>query len=243
MLTTQEIFFYTAIPIFTFLAGGIAGVFKKPNAVFRSIILHFAAGVIFSVVAVEILPDVIERHQPIYVAIGFIVGTVLMLLIKQFAEKEENTEKTTPLIPKVPLAFIVAIGVDILIDGLLLGIGFSTGSKAGILLAFALALEMLSMGVTVATELKTERIPTKTSIFHILLLSGLFLVSALLGATLLKHLPSSYMELVLSFGLSSLLYLVTEELLVEAHEEEDKPLYTATFFIGFLIFLLLAMIV
>jgi ZIP family zinc transporter len=38
------------------------------------------------------------------------------------------------------------------------------------------------------------------------------------------------------------MYLVTEELLVEAHKEPETPLATGMFFIGFLIFLLLGMV-
>ena len=38
----------------------------------------------------------------------------------------------------------------------------------------------------------------------------------------------------LAFGAAALLYLVTEELLVEAHEVPDTPLLTAMFFVGFL---------
>lgn len=38
----------------------------------------------------------------------------------------------------------------------------------------------------------------------------------------------------LAFGAAALLYLVTEELLVEAHEGQETPLLTALFFIGFL---------
>ena len=38
----------------------------------------------------------------------------------------------------------------------------------------------------------------------------------------------------------ALLYLVTEELLTEAHETEDTPLLTATFFAGFLLILVLS---
>lgn len=38
----------------------------------------------------------------------------------------------------------------------------------------------------------------------------------------------------LSFGLIALLYLVTEELLVEAHEKPDSSLISAMFFVGFL---------
>lgn len=194
-------------------------------------------------VAVELLPDVVEKHQPIYVVIGFVLGTLTMLFVKEFAEKDENKHKTINAIPKIPIAFLVAIGVDVFIDGLLLGIGFAPGDKAGMLLAFAKALEMFSMGMATAIEMTNEGVKKSTAITHITLLSSLFIVSAILGGTLLQHLEGRWMELVLSFGLSALIYLVTEELLVEAHSEEDKPLYTATFFLGFLIFLVLGMVV
>ena len=38
----------------------------------------------------------------------------------------------------------------------------------------------------------------------------------------------------LSFGAAALLFLVTEELLIEAHEVEQTPFITAAFFAGFL---------
>lgn len=241
--TLITILLYTCIPLFTFVTGGFIATYFKPNATFRSIILHFAAGVVFSVVAVELLPDIVHRHEPIYVIIGFLVGTGLMLYIKDFTEKDENKHKTIEAIPKIPVSFLVAIGVDILIDGFLLGIGFASGTKAGLLLTLALALEMFSMGMAVASELANEGIPKQKSLFHIVALSSLFLVSATLGGTLLQNLTNNWMEVVLSFGLSALLFLVTEELLVEAHSETDKPMYTATFFIGFLLFLVLGMVV
>jgi ZIP family zinc transporter len=50
------------------------------------------------------------------------------------------------------------------------------------------------------------------------------------------------MELVLSFGLAALLFLVVEELLVEAHEVPETPLITSTFFAGFLLFLVLGIV-
>jgi ZIP family zinc transporter len=66
-------------------------------------------------------------------------------------------------------------------------------------------------------------------------------VAAMGGATLLSRLSGEWLELVLSFGLAALLFLVTEELLTEAHEEEETPLLTLAFFGGFLLFLLLGM--
>lgn len=46
---------------------------------------------------------------------------------------------------------------------------------------------------------------------------------------------------VLSFGCAALLYLVTEELLVDAHEVPETTTATIMFFAGFRIFLLLGM--
>jgi ZIP family zinc transporter len=50
------------------------------------------------------------------------------------------------------------------------------------------------------------------------------------------------MEAVLAFAAASFLYLVTEELLKEAHEVREAPWMTALFFAGFIGLLLLDMV-
>ncbi len=42
------------------------------------------------------------------------------------------------------------------------------------------------------------------------------------------------LEIVLSFGAAALPYLVTEELLVKAHEVKETPWITSAFFPGFI---------
>ncbi|HNP24880.1 MAG TPA: hypothetical protein PKM63_22665 [Panacibacter sp.] len=238
----QRIILFSLIPVFTMIGGGIVAVYKKPNGNIRSSILHFAAGVVFSVVAVELLPDIVRQHKPLQVVIGFALGLVAMLLIKKFAETKKEKEL---MVAKniLPLGLLVGIAVDIVIDGLLLGIGFSAGSKEGMLLAVALSVELLSLGMATATELGQNNLSRQKSITVILLLSCIFFGSAVLGATLLHNLSESAMEIVLSFGLSALLFLVTEELLMEAHEEKETVWHTSAFFVGFLLFLILGMLV
>ena len=141
------------------------------------------------------------------------------------------------------MSLLVAIGVDIFIDGLLLGIGFSAGVNTGMLLAVALAIELLSLGMATATELGDNNVSKRNAIKIIALLSLVFFISAVLGATLLHNLSDSAMEIVLSFGLSALLFLVTEELLTEAHEEKETVWHTSAFFVGFLLFLILGIVV
>ena len=62
------------------------------------------------------------------------------------------------------------------------------------------------------------------------------------GAALLGGLSGAGRELMLSFGASALLYLVTEELLVEAHEEPETAALTGAFFLGFVVLLVVEMI-
>lgn len=236
-----KIVLFSLIPVFTMILGGIFAIYKKPNGNIRSLILHFAAGVVFSVVAVELLPDIIREHKPAQVIIGFTIGLLTMLLTKRFTEGKE-LDQSIPVINKLPVSLLVAIGVDIFIDGLLLGIGFSAGNKEGILLAIALSVELLSLGMATATELGENTLGKAKSIIVISLLASIFFISAVLGATLLHNLSDSAMEIVLSFGLSALLFLVTEELLKEAHEEKETVWHTSAFFIGFLLFLVLGMI-
>lgn len=238
----QKIILFSLIPVFTMVVSGIIATYKKPNGNLRSLFLHFAAGIVFSVVAVEILPDVVKEHKPFQVVIGFVLGLITMLLIKHLAEDKQK-EKSETSQKTIPMSLLMGIGVDIFIDGLLLGIGFSAGETTGVLLAIALAVELISLGIATATELGNNGLSKDKSIGIIVGLSLVFFISAVLGATLLHNLSDSAMEIVLSFGLSALLFLVTEELLTEAHEEKETVWHTSTFFLGFLIFLILGMIV
>lgn len=187
------------------------------------------------------LPDIIKNHKPIEVAIGFSLGIITMLAVKFFAEKFEEKQEGKQTKNNLPIGLLVALGIDLLIDGLLLGVGFAAGNTEGILLSMALALETFSLGLAVVLAFGKSNV-SKTSKLLILLILGLiFFVGAIIGITILSNLSQELLELVLSFGLAALLFLVTEELLTEAHEEKEILLQTSMFFVGFLIFLLIGM--
>lgn len=236
----EKILLLALIPVFTMVVGGFLALYFKINSSWRSAILHFAAGVVFSVVAVELLPDIVERHSPVQVIIGFSLGIAAMLLIKKISEPKDNDT-----IKKDTFSFniIFAIGIDIIIDGILLGIGFSAGINEGILLSIALSIELLSLGMAIVVTLKQVKASNVLIYFIIGTFSFVFFLAAIEGALLLHNLQDKAMEIVLSFALSALLFLVTEELLTEAHEEKETVWHTASFFFGFLLFLILGMLV
>ena len=241
MTTVSEVYLYALIPVISILLGGVAGLFTRTSGAFRSSVLHFAAGVVFSVVAVELLPDIIKNHKPIEVAIGFSLGIITMLVVKFFAEKFESREEQRK--NALPMGLLIALGIDLAIDGLLLGVGFAAGKTEGVLLSVALALETFSLGLAVVLACIDVKLTKQKNIIILLILGLIFFAGAIVGITLLSGLSQEWLELVLSFGLAALLFLVTEELLTEAHEDKETLLQTAMFFVGFLIFLLIGMLV
>jgi zinc transporter, ZIP family len=228
------------LPVIAAIIGATIAAFRRPGPVMRSHIQHLAAGVVFSVVAVEILPDVVHRQHPWLLVIGFSLGVALMLGLEWFAARAEGhgSGKETSSSHAVLFA---SLGIDVFLDGLLIAISFNAGAKAGQLLTFALAVELLSTGLALsatlgASGMKPARIVvTSTAVF------SLIVAGATAGALLTPLLTGMLLDLILSFGLAALLFLVVEQLLVEAHKEPETPLSTALFFIGFLVFLLLGM--
>ena len=234
-----KVLLFSLLPVAAMIVGSLIAAFCVPGAALRSAILHFAAGVVFSVVAVELLPDIIKQHAPLEVAVGFGLGIAAMLGLRALSRGEEKGEPGTKT--AFPTGLVFGVGVDIFVDGLLLGIGFAAGAKEGMLLALSLATELLSLGLATSAALGRAGVPRAKNIAVNGALALSFFVAAIGGATLLSRLSGEWLELVLSFGLAALLFHVTEELLTEAHAEEETPLLTLAFFGGFLLFLLLGM--
>jgi len=233
---------YALIPGATIMLGGALAVLRPPGAKVRSAVQHFAAGLVFAAVAVEILPGMIHERKPVAVFIGFAIGVVLMLLVKQLTERMEKEPAEGE--PKIESrsSLMLALEIDVLIDGLLIGVSFAAGAKAGLILTVALAIEVMFLGLAAAVAL-SESNASRTKILSTCAALSLFLLTgAALGATFLSHLSGWALEALLSFGCAALLYLVTEELLVEAHEEIETPVQTAMFFLGFIALLVTEMI-
>lgn len=142
----------------------------------------------------------------------------------------------------MPSGLLFGIAVDISVDGLLLGIGFASGGTIGTMLTLALSVELLALGLATSASLRKQGLSKKKTSALIVSLSSLFTITSIVGITILRQLSGGNLEIVLSFGLSALLFLVTEELLVEAHEEKETPVHTASFFFGFLVLLILDMV-
>lgn len=215
------------LPVVAVLVGALAALWRRPGPALTSAIQHFAGGVVFAAAAVEILPQVKHEAAVIPTAVGGVLGVALMLGIKLLEEHWKGA-----------IGMLAAIAIDLFVDGAVLGLAFIAGEKAGFLLAFALTLEVLFLGLTMTTEL-AEAVQSRLRIVLTTVAVALLLPLGTLAALPVAHLPGAVITGFLAFGLMALLYLVTEELLVEAHEKPDSPLISAMFFVGFLGLLLI----
>lgn len=218
---------YTLVPVMAAVLGAVVAAYRRPGPIVASAIQHFAAGVVFAAAAGEVLPSLKHSTSIWPIIVGGGAGIAVMLLVEQIGER---TEGRTSL--------LTLVGVDMFIDGLVLGLGFAVSTKAGLLLTIALTLEVLFLGLSLATELGEEKMSRARTV-GLTTAAVLLLPVGALAASAVAQLPHEVLNGFFAFGLIALLYLVTEELLVEAHETPDRPWVTALFFIGFLLLLVL----
>ncbi len=232
-----SVLLYVLFPAGAMILGGVIATVRLPGKRLGSALQHFAAGTVFAAVAVELLPDLIRKHAPLVTILGFSAGVAFMLTVRAFMSKREANEQG-----KGTAGLVTAVGVDITLAGLLIGIGFVAGEKQGLLLTMALTLELLSLGLATVTALSQTVTSRRRSLVTVTVLALLVLLGATIGVTVLSHATAMVLDAVLAFGVAALLYLVTEELLVEAHEIPETPLITSIFFVGFLTVFMIALL-
>jgi len=225
---------YTLIPVAAAACSGIIVSIRAPREQVTSAVQHLAAGVVFAAAAIELVPGVLHS-APVPAIVGFAAGIAIMFALRHLSDAAERRAERRG--SPVAIGLIATIGIDFLIDGVVLGAGFASDQSTGILLTIAITLEYLFVGLSVSATLPTRSpwvligLPT--------LLALLTLLGTAIGVATLTGATKPVMAAVLGFGAVVFMYLVTEELLVKAHEQGDTAFGSATFFMGFLCYLLI----
>ncbi|RFA06481.1 hypothetical protein B7R54_19100 [Subtercola boreus] len=222
-----------SFPVAAAIIGSVVSVLRPPGPRLTSAVQHFAAGVVLAALAGEILPDLRQEGNLGWAVAGFTAGTAVMLTLGALGRKIESKPKDDTA-SVVPLGLIIAVGIDLLLDGLLVGLSSTLDSKQGLIITIALTIEILFIGLSVTTSLNQTGLSRRRSVIISSSLGFTTALGAILGAALLAGASSATLAAVLAFGGAALLYLVVEELLTEAHEQEETTLLGAMFFLGFL---------
>ncbi len=228
-------FLLMAIPAVVALGGGIMASVWRPSHQTRSLIQHFAAGVVLAALAVELLPEIGREHAPGWVLIGaFTLGSLFMYGLKLWTMRMEHQAAAAGVdaAKSVSMGLLLATFIDVATDGFIIGAGFAAGGETGTILALGLSVELLFLGMALSSAaLAGWRIVAVSGA-----LGATVLTFAVVGNFALADASHAVIGAALAFSAAALLYLVTEELLMEAHEVEEKPISTLVLFAGFLVF-------
>jgi ZIP family zinc transporter len=238
-VTTSAVVF-TLIPVAAAGLSGLVAVLHPPGRRVTSGIQHFAAGVVFAAAAIELLPGVL-RQSPWVAIVGFAVGVAVVFTFRAVGtrlERQQDAEADDGRRRGLPMGLGIATGIDFLVDGIVLGAGFSADARTGVLLSIALAVEYLFVGLSLSGAMRGRTSRTVIGLAPAVL-ALLTVVGAAAGAVALAGASPVLLAGVLAFGAVAFMYLATEELLVEAHEQGETALGSVGFFVGFLLYLVL----
>lgn len=223
-----------AFPATAAIVGSVIAALRAPGPKLTSGVQHFAAGVVLAALVGEVLPDLRGQGRLGWAVVGFAAGTAVLLTLGALSRRVESRD-TPPGSSRLPAGLLAAVGIDLLLDGVLVGLGASLGAKQGLILTIALTIEILFVGLSVTLELTGNGIGKLRAVV-VTSLIGLATAVGAIGAALALHGANpTVLALVLAFGAAALLYLVVEELLIEAHEQAETVALSAMFFLGFLI--------
>ncbi len=223
-----------SIPALTLVAFAALAGRRAPSDGMRSAMQHLAAGVICGVVAAELVPQAMETQLPLEISLGFTCGLVLMLSANAVAERLQGGRGRTGM--------LLASGLDVTIDGLLIGVAFALGTGFGMLLVLAFTLELAAVGLAIGAGSSTSRkVSARSSAGVAAILAAPVVPAAWVGKVMLSPMSRPFEAVLMGFATAVLLYLVIEELMREAHAVEEHPSANWLFFAGFLGLMLLQM--
>jgi len=238
MDTLWLVLLLSALPGLGTFAGGLGAEFGRNSPRLLNLALHAASGIVIAIVAVELMPEVVSALSGWWVALAFAAGGSAYVLVEAGLERLAGRRAGGGA---GMWMIYVAVAVDLVSDGLMLGTGSAVSASLGIVLACGQILADLPEGYAVMANFRDKGVPRRRR----LLLSAtfvLFSVGAALFAFLVLQAASQPMKMAaLAFVAGLLVVAAVEDMLEEAHEAvEDDRASVLAFVGGFALFTLVS---
>lgn len=229
----SKTFVWLAMPAAVMLAGAVLTFAWRPGRALIGLVQHLAAGIILAALMIEVFPAMRGAGvAPSWLIGSFVLGVLFMFGVSRLGSYLEERGAAANVRNQLNFGMIIAVFIDAALDGVTIGAGFAAGQKVGFALALGLSVEMLFL----AMSLISDALHGKRLLALSAALSATILGSAALGYRFLSTSSATAISIALAFSAAALIYLVTDELLIEAHEHEEKPYSMLVLFAGFVAF-------
>ena len=229
---------------------------KEVNQNMQCLFLGFAGGVMIAASIWSLLVPGIDAAQEngqigwLVISGGFLLGVALLLVV-DFAIKKKlhaqcGREKPLPISKRTAM-MVAAITIHNIPEGMAVGMAFALAAQnmsdanimsGAIALALGIGIQNYPEGMAVALPLLQEGLSRKKAFLVGSLSAVAEPIFGVLAAAL-TSLAGPVMPILLAFAAGTMIYVVVEELIPEAHLGERENIGTLGFIVGFLVMMIL----
>jgi len=144
--------------------------------------------------------------------------------VEKFRRWQASTPREGPKSEIIPWSLVIGVSIDCLVDGLLVGLTYMASTRAGYIMALATSIESCFLGLSLSSSIfnatadRVRHLSISSAPVFALLFGGL--CAGLLGDALEQN--EMLFAGFIMFAIVSLLFLVTQELLLTAHAITDE---------------------
>lgn len=218
------------IPAASILIGSIVGVKLKLSTTPRAVMLAVAAGLVSASVITDIVPTINESKQShareLFVMLGIALGAAIMLVLrrvepdKKVCDPGDKVCERTRKKEGFPLTLVVAIAVDMFVDGIVIGQGLHGKMSIGFIAA--MTVEGLLVSSTIMNMVRDRGGAMKEYAMAFGIMAGSSLLGVFSGHWLGKKLGPVGKSGFMGAALSVVIWIVVMELMPEALEQNDS---------------------
>ena len=184
-------------------------------------------------VAVELVPEAMAVDPAWLPIAAFVTGGLFYLVVDGLVERLSAGSGSAAII-------FFGVAIDLFSDGIMIGTGTSVDLGLGLLLALGQTPADVPEGFAAIATFKQQGVPRARR----LLLAGAFAVPIALGVTVgywgVRGASEAVQYSLLAFTAGILMTVVVEEIVPQAHEEQDVRFATVLLVGGFALFALLS---
>ena len=202
-----------------------------------SLALHAAAGIVLSVVAVGLLPEIVKVDRPWVVVLCFFAGGLL------FVGLDTGTQIVSATLGQESgsaWVLFAGISIDVLSDGVLLGASATISPHLLFLLALGQAAADIPQAFSSIAALRRHGVQRRMRV----LLSVAYALPLLVGATIgyfgVRGAPDLLKKAIVAFTAGFLATLVVEEIVPQAHDAAEVRWNTGIFVAAFAFYIWLS---
>lgn len=226
----------------TYLGAPLAERFDVPQPIV-SAALQFAAGIITALVALSLMPPAVRDGSSVIVALMFFIGGAIYVTFEYYSAQKMAARTTESGSNVTSLGLYVGILVDLVIDGVVIGIGATLTVMTGLLLALGMAISTLPLAFVTTSTAKRQGVSKENRRLLSIAYFLCVLLGAMVGFLLLRNVSLDLRFALIALASGFLITTVTQSMIPEANKEGEPSFAGILYLAGVLIYAILSILV